>query len=66
MQKELGSNLETSYVLGNMAIVAALEIQSAVVAVNVSAMKALFSRVIDYWDTPMATQIISCPIIHGI
>ncbi|EED16252.1 conserved hypothetical protein [Talaromyces stipitatus ATCC 10500] len=46
--KELGSSDDISYVLGNMVIVAALEIQSAVVAVNLPAMKALFSRVIDF------------------
>lgn len=46
--KELGSTEDISYVLGNMVIVAALEIQSAVVAVNLPAMKALFARVIDF------------------
>lgn len=46
--KELGSTDDISYVLGNMVIVAALEIQSAVVAVNLPAMKALFKRVIDF------------------
>lgn len=45
--KGLGSTEDISYVLGNMVIVAALEIQSAVVAANLPAMKALFSRVID-------------------
>lgn len=45
--KELGSTDYISYILGNMVVVAALEIQSAVVAVNLPAMKALFSRVID-------------------
>lgn len=50
--KELGSTRDISYVLGNMVIVAALEVQSAVVAVNLTAMKALFSRVIDFSEYP--------------
>lgn len=40
---ELGSTKDPSYVLGNMVIVAAFEIQLAIVAVNLPAMKALFS-----------------------
>lgn len=40
---ELGSTQDPSYVLGNMVIVAAFEIQLAIVAVNLPAMKALYS-----------------------
>lgn len=40
---ELGSTDDPSYVLGNMVIVAAIEIQLAIVAVNLPAMKTLYS-----------------------
>lgn len=40
---ELGTTKDPSYVLGNMVIVAAFEIQLAIVAVNLPAMKALYS-----------------------
>ncbi|POS73775.1 hypothetical protein DHEL01_v207828 [Diaporthe helianthi] len=40
---ELGSTDDPSYVLGNMVVVAAIEIQLAVVAVNLPALKALFA-----------------------
>ena len=40
---ELGATKDASYVLGKMVIVAAFEIQLAIVAVNLPAMKALYS-----------------------
>ncbi|KAF2645996.1 hypothetical protein P280DRAFT_465739 [Massarina eburnea CBS 473.64] len=41
---ELGSNPDVSYVLGKMVIVAALEIQFAVIAVNLPPLKALWMK----------------------
>lgn len=41
---QLGSNPDTSFVLGKMVIVAALEIQLAVVAVSLPSVKALWTR----------------------
>lgn len=40
---ELGATKDPSYVLGNMVIVAAFEIQLAIIAVNLPAMKSLYS-----------------------
>lgn len=40
---ELGTTQDPSYVLGNMVIVAAFEIQLAIIAVNLPAMKTLYS-----------------------
>lgn len=40
---ELGTTKDPSFVLGNMVIVAAFEIQLAIIAVNLPAMKALYS-----------------------
>lgn len=40
---ELGTTTDPSFVLGNMVIVAAIEIQLAMVAVNLPAMKALYT-----------------------
>lgn len=40
---ELGTTQDPSFVLGNMVIVAAFEIQLAIIAVNLPAMKALYS-----------------------
>ena len=42
---ELNSSPDLSYVLGKMVIVAAVEIQLAVVAVNLPAVKALYTRI---------------------
>lgn len=41
---ELGTNPDVSYVLGKMVLVAALEIQFAVIAVNLPSMKALWTK----------------------
>lgn len=43
--KQLATSPDTSYVLGRMIIVAALEIEVAVVAVNLPGMKSLFTRI---------------------
>jgi hypothetical protein len=42
---ELNDSLDTSWVLGKMVIVAALEIQFAIIAVNLPSLKALWTRV---------------------
>ncbi|KAH8788026.1 hypothetical protein F5883DRAFT_400793 [Diaporthe sp. PMI_573] len=57
---ELGSTQDPSYVLGNMVIVAAFEIQLAIVAVNLPAMKALYSGM-----TGGSTNDHSIPIIDS-
>jgi hypothetical protein len=57
---ELGSTQDPSYVLGNMVIVAAFEIQLAIVAVNLPAMKALYSGM-----TGGSTNDHSMPIIDS-
>ncbi|KAG9191255.1 hypothetical protein G6011_09343 [Alternaria panax] len=42
---ELNSSVDTSWVLGKMVIIAALEIQFAIIAVNLPSLKALWTRV---------------------
>jgi hypothetical protein len=42
---ELNSSLDFSYVLGKMVIVAAIEIQLAIIAVNLPSLKALWAKV---------------------
>lgn len=46
MQKQLASEHDTSYIMGQMIIVAGIEIQIAVVAVNLPALRSLFTMVV--------------------
>lgn len=45
LQKQLVSEQDTSYIMGRMVIVAGIEIQIAVVAVNLPALRSLFTTV---------------------
>lgn len=46
VQKQLVSEQDTSYIMGRMVIVAGIEIQIAVVAVNLPALRSLFTTVV--------------------
>lgn len=46
VQKQLISEPDTPYVMGHMVIVAGIEIQIAVIAVNLPALRSLFTRIV--------------------